>query len=169
MQWISLFILSLLLSFSSFPSVSWSKEASEERPHCPVCGMFADTDLKWQAEIQFKDGTNVLFESPKHAFEYYLKLPQYTKNSRKKNDIKAFLVHDYLSGKRVEARDSHFLVGSQIMGPMGPDILPVPHKKIPEFQKKYGGEHLHFSDITLKILKGIEEISSEKMHQEHTH
>jgi nitrous oxide reductase accessory protein NosL len=116
---------------------------------CPVCGMFVSGYPNWIAEIIFKDGTYAIFDGPKDMFKYYFNVSTYTKG-KTKNDISALFITEYYTTKIVSARDVHFILGSDVMGPMGNELVPVLGKEVAEqFAKDHKGtKMLTFDEIT---------------------
>jgi copper chaperone NosL len=94
------------------------------RDKCPVCGMFVAPHTQWIAEITFKDGTYEVFDGPKDMLRYYFNISKYSKNKTIK-DISEMFVTEYYSTKMMRAREVFFVVGSDVMGPMGRELIPV--------------------------------------------
>jgi copper chaperone NosL len=121
---------------------------------CAVCGMFVSEYKNWAAEIVFKDRTYAAFDGPKDMFKYYLNLPKYNR-SKKQSDISEILVTEYYTTRMMEAQGLFFVRGSDVMGPMGAELVPVASmEKARTFMKDHGGkEILRFSEITMEALK----------------
>jgi nitrous oxide reductase accessory protein NosL len=124
---------------------------------CPVCGMFADRDAKWQAQLIMKDGKQVAAVSPKHLFMALHDLPKHSKGKYTRQDVDEIWVRDYDTGKWIDATRAHFVAGSKVTGPMGPDIVAfMDHAKSLAFKKEQGGVKLHYPDITAKVIDDLE-------------
>jgi copper chaperone NosL len=121
---------------------------------CAVCGMFVSEYKNWAAEIVFKDRTYAAFDGPKDMFKYYLDLPKYNR-SKKQSDIAEIFVTEYYTTRMMEAQGLFFVRGSDVMGPMGAELVPVASmEKAQTFMKDHGGkEILRFSEITMEALK----------------
>jgi copper chaperone NosL len=121
---------------------------------CAVCGMFVSEYKNWAAEVVFKDRTYAAFDGPKDMFKYYLDLPKYNR-SRKQSDIAEIFVTEYYTTRMMEAQGLFFVRGSDVMGPMGAELVPVASmEKARTFMKDHGGkEILRFSEITMEALK----------------
>jgi nitrous oxide reductase accessory protein NosL len=78
--------------------------------------------------------------------------------ARNQASISAISVNDYYTLKPVDARQAHFVLGSDVYGPMGKEL--VPFGKVTDAQafiKDHKGKMvLRFSDVTPKILKSME-------------
>jgi len=116
---------------------------------CPVCGMFTKMYPKWATQIVFKDGGYEIFDGPKDAFKYYFNMAKYSKN-RTKEDVSAIWATEYYSAKPMRAEKLYFVLGSDVMGPMGAELIPLEdEKKAKEFMLDHRGEKiLKFSEIS---------------------
>ncbi len=117
---------------------------------CPVCGMKASMYPNWNAEIVFKDGSYVAFDGPKDMFRFYFHPEKYSKHSQ--SEIEDIYVTEYYSTRVVNAKDPdvYFILGSDVYGPMGVELVPVKGKAQAEtFMKDHHGKRmLHFSEVT---------------------
>jgi len=124
-----------------------------EKDKCPVCGMFVHKYPQWIAEIIFKDGTYVVFDGPKDMFKYYFNIKKYNTN-RQKDDVESIYVTDYYTTRPVNARDVYFIIGSDVLGPMGKELVPVKGEDAAEtFMKDHNGKKmLRFDEVTMDDL-----------------
>ena len=124
---------------------------------CPVCGMFVYKYPDWTAQVIFKDGTAVFFDGCKDLFKYYLNLEKYEPN-KKQEDIDAIFVNDYYRMKSISAFDAWFVVGSDVYGPMGHELIPLNSSEDAEdFKKDHKGKSiLKFKDINRKIIDTLD-------------
>jgi nitrous oxide reductase accessory protein NosL len=124
---------------------------------CPVCGMFVAKYPDWVAQIIFKDGTAYFFDGAKDMFKFYFNLKRY---SPKKNveDVKALFVTDYYSLVPVDGFKTVYVVGSDVYGPMGRELIPfVKIQEAQEFKRDHKGkEILTFQNITPAVIKGLD-------------
>ncbi|OGW25963.1 MAG: nitrous oxide reductase accessory protein NosL [Nitrospirae bacterium GWC2_42_7] len=146
-------ILFLLLSQTSF-SIEKKPVKVKESDKCKVCGMFVSKYTNWIAQIIFNDGSYAVFDGPKDMFRYYLNLSKYNP-SKKQTDISAVFVTEYYSAKIMEANNLFFVLGSDVLGPMGYELIPVASEQnAKEFLKDHNGKKiLKFEQITLEALK----------------
>ena len=86
--------------------------------NCAVCGMHVANFPDWAAVITFKDGTQAWFDGPKDLFAYQLDLKRYAPK-RNSPDIASIQVKDYYGRKPIDASKAWFVLGSDVMGPMG--------------------------------------------------
>lgn len=124
---------------------------------CPVCGMFAAKYPDWLAEVLFVDGSYAVFDGPKDLFKYLADLGQYAPGKGRK-DIGAVLVNDYYAVKPISAYDAYFVVGSDVLGPMGRELIPFAGERdAREFMKDHrGGKVLRFHEVTPAVLQTLD-------------
>ncbi len=123
---------------------------------CPVCGMFVHKYPNWQAQIVFSDGTRAFFDGAKDMFKYLLDMKKY--NPRKsRGDIAAFWVTDYYTTKWIDGERAHYVLGSDVLGPMGHELVPHGSGKAARtFASDHAGERiLNFNEVDLKLIEGL--------------
>jgi len=154
-------MLILLLLTLSLTTGSYGGEKKPIKPSpkdkCPVCGMFVAKYPDFLAEILFKDGFYVFFDGPKDMFKYYFQLERY-QPSRKRSDIDSIYVTDYYSLGLIDAYPAYYVVGSDIFGPMGRELIPFGKEAdAREFLKDHKGKLLiRFQEITFEMIKGLD-------------
>ena len=131
--------------------------APSAKDKCPVCGMFVKKYPDWIGQVIFKDGSYVVFDGAKDLFKYYLNLKKYNP-SRTQADVDAVYVTDYYRLEPIDARTAYFVVGSDVYGPMGRELIPFAKADdAREFMKDHRGKViLRFSDVTPEVLKGLD-------------
>jgi copper chaperone NosL len=124
---------------------------------CPVCGMFVAKYPDWTGVLVFKDGATAYFDGPKDLFSYYLDPGRYERH-RKRGDIADLYVKDYYSLKLTDARRAYYVIGSDLFGPMGKELVPFARKDDAEsFLNDHRGKRvLGFGEITPEALKSLE-------------
>jgi len=139
-------------------------EAAEPKPvkptakdKCPVCGMFILKYPDFVAEVIYRDGAYALFDGAKDMFKYLFNLPAYAP-SRRASDIDAVYVTEYYSLTLIDGRRAWYVVGSDIYGPMGRELLPfASEKEAGEFMADHKGQRLlRFGEVTPDLVKGLE-------------
>lgn len=123
---------------------------------CPVCGMFIYKYPDWTAQILFRDGGYAVFDGVKDMMKYYFNIKQYS--SRNTSDIKAMYVKDYYSLTYVDARKAFYVIGSDIRGPMGKELVPFEKESDAKvFMKDHKGHRLlTFQEINTEIFRLLE-------------
>ena len=124
---------------------------------CAVCGMMVAPSPNWLTIIVFKDGSQAFFDGPKDMFRFYFDIPKYRKHATAK-DVAAIHVTDYYSTKLVLAKDALFILGSDVRGPMGHELVPVKGKKEAESFRKdhHGARILTLDEVTRDVVAEIE-------------
>lgn len=127
------------------------KVPSDEK--CPVCGMFVAKYPKWVAKIQTQDNHEHFFDGVKDMMKFYFNPSKY-KHNHKETDIKNLKVTDYYSLNEIDAKKSFYVIGSNVYGPMGEELIPFKTKEqAQEFSKSHFGKKvLSFDEITKDIL-----------------
>ncbi len=111
-----------------------------EQDRCPVCAMVPAKRPKSAAAVELKDGTTYYFcgtgcmiRSWRHP-EVYL--------GTTTDQLGRPVVQEYFDGQPIDARSATWVAGSDVIGPMGPALVPL---KSPEdaatFEERHGGEH----------------------------
>jgi nitrous oxide reductase accessory protein NosL len=58
-----------------------------------------------------------------------------------KSDLYLPVVREYFTGRQMDARELKWVAGSDIVGPMGPALVPVQgEKEVETFMKRHGGK-----------------------------
>jgi len=128
-----------------------------EKDKCPVCGMFVYKYTDWVAQIAFKDGSVVFFDGAKDLFKYYFNLRKYSPG-KGKNDITAIYVMEYYEMKPIDARKAFFVVGSDVYGPMGHELIPLATEAdAATFRQDHKGKRiLRLEEVTPRIIEGLD-------------
>jgi len=152
-------IAAMVLVLSSITAIATEKKFTKpaDRDKCPVCGMFVAKYPDWVAEVLFKDGSYAVFDGPKDLFKYYLDLKQYAPG-KGQSDIDRLFVTDYYAVSRVDGRKAFYVLGSDVYGPMGKELVPFAGEADARaFLKDHGGRKvLRFDEITPAILKELD-------------
>jgi len=116
---------------------------------CAVCGMYVEKYPNWVATIILADGSQVFFDGPKDLFKYLLNLDKY---DRQPEDISKVFVTDYYRVQPIDARKAFFVLGSDVMGPMGPELVPFSDLKDANiFVQDHAGKRVSvFEDISIE-------------------
>lgn len=155
-------VLSLLLTlvFMSLAAPTVGAQQGSAPPKnvkCPVCGMLVAKYPDWNSAISYRDGSSASFDGPKDLFTYYLNPSKYDP-AKKRTDIAVVTVKDYYTLAPVDARKAYFVTGSNVLGPMGKELIPFEKKSDAEgFRMDHQGRRIvRFAEVTLEILKTLE-------------
>ena len=151
-----LIVTCLILAFTASAALGAEIKPSK-KDKCPVCGMLVYMYPDWAAKIEFKDGTTSFFDGPKDMLRYYLDLAKYAKGHAE-GDIREMLVTEYYDLTPVDAKTAWFVTGSDVMGPMGAELVPFKTEaQAADFKRDHKGKAiLKFTEITAKVMKGFE-------------
>jgi copper chaperone NosL len=90
---------------------------------CPVCGMFVAPYASWAAQIVFRDGARLSFDGAKDLFKYLFDMKKYG-GKRSETEVEAVYVTDYYDVRAVDAKQAFYVIGSDVYGPMGKELIP---------------------------------------------
>lgn len=122
---------------------------------CGKCGMLPAKYPQWHSQIIFTDGSMIPFDGCKCMFGFLLEMAQYDKQHTRA-DVAAVWVKDFLSGEWLAADSANFVVGSDVMGPMGKELIPFAERLAAvKFQQEHGGSLELFDKITMATLQPL--------------
>ena len=123
---------------------------------CPVCNMYPARNTQFQSQLVFKDGSFVAFDGTKDLFKYLLNMEGYDKKHTK-DDVAVTWVKDFNSGKWMDAKDAYFIIGSDVFGPMGRELIPFSdHMAAMAFKEEHGGGPIHYAEITKEVTDSLD-------------
>ncbi len=120
-----------------------------EDEKCPICGMFVYKYPRWAAQI-FYQTTHYSFDGVKDLMKYYFEHEQ---------GISKILVSDYYSQKSIEAREAYFVIGSDVYGAMGDELIPFEFEKDAKtfYMDHKGAKIVKFTNITQEEIYKLDE------------
>ena len=150
-------IIICILSLSCAVAAEIEPRQPSKKDKCPVCGMFVYRYPDWVGQIIFKDGSTAFFDGAKDLFKYYFNLAKYNPKKIVK-DIAIIYVTEYYDMKIIDAKTAFFVVGSDIYGPMGRELIPFVSKADAEaFKRDHKGKRiLRFEDIKPAVIKKLD-------------
>ena len=142
----------LLLAFWVALAAAQTPPKPGPKDTCPVCGMLVAKYPNWVATVVYKDGHAHHFDGAKDMFKYWFDPGKYAKN-HKREDIAAIWVTDYYNLRPMDARKAFFVIGSDALGPMGHEFVPLADKAdADEFSREHKGARiLRFADVTAEL------------------
>ncbi|MEW8027065.1 MAG: nitrous oxide reductase accessory protein NosL [Candidatus Thiodiazotropha sp.] len=151
---------SLLFLLFSQTAVAESVDLPSPGPKdtCPVCGMFVALYPDWIATVRYHGGHAHHFDGAKDLFKYLLDLPQWAPDHQL-GHIEAIGVTEYYGVQRIDARKAYYVIGSDVLGPMGHELIPLETKAdAEEFLRDHNGTRiLRYEDVVLPLLQGLDE------------
>ncbi len=117
----------------------------EER--CQKCGMKIDMASPWRAELVTAEGTKIPFDTPRCALDTW-------KNG--KAQARSLRVQEYYDRTWRDAEEVRFMVGGDVQGPMGPDLVPVDPSRATKFVQDHSAErYLTLAEVTPAVISGL--------------
>jgi len=154
------FLAALLINLI-ISSAAVSAEATPLKPSqtdkCPVCGMFVYKYPDWVTQVIFTDGAVFFFDGAKDLFKFYFDIKKYAPDKSEK-DIAAIYVTEYYEMKVIKAEDAFFVIGSDVYGPMGHELIPLTSRAdAEEFMKDHKGRRiLEFEGVKPSMIKNLD-------------
>ncbi len=126
------FFLIIILGFLLLaqPAISGPVDLPKPGPTdtCPVCGMFVAKYPEWVATVRYKDGHAHHFDGAKDLFKYLLDLPKWAPGHQAEN-IDSIGVTEYYGLALIDAHEAFYVIGSDVLGPMGHELIPLETKE----------------------------------------
>ncbi len=124
---------------------------------CPVCGMLVSKYPQWTASVAFKDGHAHHFDGAKDLFKYLFDMPKYG-GGHTRADVAAIEVTEYYGLTKIDARMAFYVVGSDVLGPMGHELIPFASRAdAEEFLKDHKGQRIvGFDEVTPALVTQLD-------------
>lgn len=153
-----LWAISCFVLIYSIETLAATTLAPGPKDKCPVCGMFTSKYQDFLGVIELEGGERLWFDGAKDFFKYYLNPTAYGQGQKNALNYKVILVTDYYAVKLIDARSAWYVIGSDVFGPMGHELIPFTKEAdAREFMIDHGGQRLLlFNEINFDILKGLE-------------
>lgn len=137
----------LLASVSSLVLIA-CKAKEDER--CRTCGMKIDRSSSWRAEVVAQDGSVRSFDTPRCALRAWIT------PAGAAGPPKALRVQEYYDRAFRDATELRFVVGSDVVGPMGPDFVPVDSGHVEKFLRDHAGSRqIRLAEIDANVLRDL--------------
>lgn len=123
---------------------------SKVNTDCHNCGMPSNEFPKWRVKVE-AEAKGVWYCSPRCMFMVTLDQAKAPKG------IKSIQVVEYYNTKGIDGKTAYYVTGSDILGPMGHDFVPLKDKAAADdFKKEHKGDKvLKFDEISLETVKEI--------------
>ncbi len=150
-------IVALMTLSVTVPSIAQKIPEPTSRDSCPVCGMFVAPYPDWVATVLYQDGTYHHFDGAKDLFIYLLDMKKWAPG-RNAVTIQSISVKEYYSLNKIDARAAYYVIGSDVLGPMGHELIPLKTlEDAKEFMRDHKGHKIYiFNDIGSNILPILE-------------
>ena len=119
--------------------------------------MFVAKYPEWVATVLYQDGHAHHFDGAKDLFKYLLDLPRWAPGHQA-SQIQRIAVSEYYSLTRIDARSAWYVIGSDVLGPMGHELIPLASDEAAqEFMRDHGGRRiLRFEQVDLPLLQALD-------------
>ncbi len=148
----------LLFALLQGPLPLCSQDIPDPTPRdtCPVCGMFVAHYPNWTATVLYQDRVSHHFDGSKDCFTYLLDMKKWAQG-RDAESIQSITVKEYYGLNQIDARTAYYVIGSDVLGPMGHELIPVATLEDAEtFMRDHQGKKIYrFSDIEQTVLSII--------------
>ncbi len=116
---------------------------------CPVCGMLVSKYPHWVATIVYKDGHTHHFDGAKDMFKFWFEPAKYAAG-HSREQMARLTVTDYYNLQQVDAKTAFYVIGSDVLGPMGYELVPLATQAdANDFMKEHQGKRiLRFDQVT---------------------
>jgi copper chaperone NosL len=150
-------LLIFLLGITATVAAAEKPVKPTAKDKCPVCGMFVYKYPDWVAQAVFRDGTRLYFDGAKDFFKFYLDPPKYLPG-KVRTDIVSVWVTDYYTLESIDGFQAYYVIGSDVLGPMGRELIPLAKEaEAREFLKDHKGTQvLRFRQVTPEIVKALD-------------
>ena len=134
--------------FGDLDSIAGKIQVTKDEK-CPICGMFVYKYPRWAAQIFYAD-KHYSFDGVKDLMKYYFD---------NKDGISKILVTDYYSQKAVDATVAFYVIGSDIYGPMGDELIPFLNEDDAKtfYMDHRGTKIVQFKDIKEREVYKLDE------------
>jgi len=140
-----IFLLLLFVGLSCAGALAEVPPEPGDAARCQVCGMFVAPHTQWVAVLELADGRVYYFDGPKDLFTCFSNLSTYLPGASQ-TGAKLY-VTDYYTLTVVPAAAAFFIEGSDVLGPMGQEKVPVVGREAAvTFLRDHGGTGLKLFD-----------------------
>jgi nitrous oxide reductase accessory protein NosL len=110
-----------------------------DQDRCPVCAMKVNAHKKFSSAIQLTGGETFYFCGTGCMIRSWMH-PEIFLNVSKP-ELKKSVVQDYFSGEQVDGLAVSWVAGSDVVGPMGPALVPIiDNGQVAVFKNRHGGK-----------------------------
>ncbi len=122
---------------------------------CPVCAMKVARYPNFACTMDLKDGQKFSFCATGCLIRSWFYPEIFLK--AQKADIRHVWVQDYFTGKKIDGLSAFWVAGSDVIGPMGPALVPLKSKSdIEVFKRRHGGDMVFdLSELTVEKWETI--------------
>lgn len=106
---------------------------------CPVCAMPVTEHARFSCAIELQDGETFYFCGTGCLIRSWMHPEVYLGQPREK--LSRSVVREYFEGNQIDGAKAIFVAGSDVIGPMGPALVPLEDEAdVETFRKRHGGK-----------------------------
>lgn len=137
--------LCLLMALAAAPAC----RSGADRDRCVQCGMLVRESRRWNAGATDADGEPRVFDTPQCLLRWL--------RGAAGRGARGAWVRDYYGQRRIDAAAAFFVTGSDVLGPMGHDLVPLATR---DEADRFGAEHhgrriLRLPEIDRTVLRHL--------------
>jgi nitrous oxide reductase accessory protein NosL len=112
----------------------------------------------WVATVRYKDGHAHHFDGAKDLFKYLFDLGRYAPGHQAR-DMAAVAVTEYYGLTRIDATKAFYVIGSDVLGPMGHELVPLASRAdAEEFLRDHAGKRiLTYRQVSRELVYRLDE------------
>ncbi len=155
--------LALLVFFFVAIPVQSSANTPGDRERCPVCGMFVAKYPQWLATLTTENNKVFYFDGVKDMMAYFFSPGEFGATTGQ--TISKVEVKDYYSQKWIDGKTAWYVVGSDVLGPMGHELIPFGSEAAAQnfLKDHHGTEIVLFATITSERITSMRQGHRMKM------
>ncbi len=152
-----LFFILIISGLTSNYSFALTMEKPRAKDTCPVCGMFVSLYPDWTAFVAADEGSKYFFDGAKDMFKFILNQKKWVPEKREKNLV-TIQVTDYYTLQPLDGKEAFYVIGSDVLGPMGHELIPHETKEAAhEFIADHNGVRIIiFEQVTNTMLEKLD-------------
>lgn len=153
MKLLTLMIIAVLPTVFAGLSLAEPETTIQPKERCPVCGMFVSKYRPWLAQLRYDDGKTYMFDGVKDMLAYYFEPDKY---GGQEGTAEVY-VTDYYTQRWIDGRQAYYVVGSDTLGPMGHEFIPLDSQKAAvSFKQDHKGKTVfRFEEISLDMVNRL--------------
>ncbi len=148
----------LCVAFSMVPAISQPQNEVPADARCSVCGMMVAKYPVWVTRLTTPRG-ELFFDGVKDMMAYYHAPQMY--GGQENEQITDIFVRDYYNQQWIDGTTAYFVVGSDVLGPMGHEFIPF---QTMDAARSFEVDHHGKNILTFDKISGEMVMSMKKAH-----
>ena len=129
----------------------------QKKDKCPVCGMVVYRYPDFVASVTLDDSRIFFFDGVKDMFKFLFNIEKYAPGKKLAN-AGAIHVTEYYDMRPMPGRKAYYVIGSDVYGPMGHELIPFNSMADAlEFKKDHRGKTVvTFDQVTPGLVRRLD-------------